>query len=363
MRLVLIGPVHPYRGGIAHYTTLLNQALLECGHEVLLISFRRQYPRWLFPGKSDLDPSQQPLQAPTAHYWLDSLNPFTWLTTFGQIRRYRPTMIVLPWWTTFWAPVWLALAGLNRLCLGVPLVFICHNVLPHEVRVWDRILTKLTLRCGRRWIVQSAQQKAQLLTLLAASDVKIAPHPVYSMFAHQKISKTAARAELGLPPAATLLLFFGIVREYKGLRDLLLALPAIYQQWPSLYLCIAGEFWGGKQPYLSLIDELQLHDRVQIDDRYIPNEEVGLYFSAADLLVAPYRAITGSGALQMAAGFGLPVVAPRVAGPGNQQTDVSEALATAVIAALQGNSATPVPEQTAEQSWHVVVDALVTPLG
>ncbi|MEM3658410.1 MAG: glycosyltransferase [Candidatus Hadarchaeum sp.] len=310
MRVALIGPVYPYRGGIAHYTTMLYRALRERGHDVLMVSFKRQYPRWLYPGRSDKDPSKRPLVVEDAKYWIDSLNPFTWLTTFWRIWRYQPDMIVLQWWTTFWAPVWWTIGTLARF-LRIPLLYICHNVLPHETGWWDPWLVRCVLREGAFFITQSLEEKQRLLSLLPGVDVFVVPHPVYDMFTSQKWPKEEARRRLGLPMDALVLLFFGIVRGYKGLKDFLIELSRAPYQEPAgirVLLVIAGEFWDDKSSYLQIIQDMGLGEQVVIEDRYIPNEEVPLYFSAADALVAPYRQETGSGVIQMARGMGLPVV-------------------------------------------------------
>jgi glycosyltransferase involved in cell wall biosynthesis len=315
-RLALIGPVYPFRGGIAHYTTLLHRTLRERGHEVLLVSFSRQYPRWLFPGRSDRDPSQTPLRVEEAGYWIDSLNPLTWLSAFLRVRRYRPDMIVLQWWTTFWAPVWSVLGALNHLLLRRPVLAVCHNVLPHEVRWWDLWLARMALRWSTRFIVQSAEEQHQLQELLPDAEATIFPLPVFDMFSDGRLPREEARGRLGLPTNVPVLLFFGIVREYKGLGDLLLALPDIQVQLGDVILLVAGEFWEEKQVYTDAIEELGIGGSVVIDDRYIPNEEIALYFSAADVLVAPYRRVTGSAVTKMAASFGLPVVTTWAGGEG-----------------------------------------------
>jgi glycosyltransferase involved in cell wall biosynthesis len=358
MRVALIGPVYPYRGGIAHYTTLLQRALLQADSEVLLVSFRRQYPRWLFPGQDDRDPSRQPLPAVDAHYWIDSLNPLTWLTTFARIRRFRPQLLVLQWWTVFFAPVWLTLALLNALWLRAPLLFICHNVLPHDAQPWERWLTWLTLRWGRRFIVQSDAECARLRALIYKGVIQVAPHPVYDMFAGQRQPAAVARQALNLPATAKILLFFGIVRPYKGLRDLIEALPEVRRQEPQVRLLIAGEFWEDRQGYLDLMTELGVVDLVQIDDRYIPNEEVGRYFSAADLLVAPYRQQTGSGVVELARGFGLPAVTMSAVEEAVLATGHSrpQALAGLIIRGLRQPVATEPAAEAA--SWQHLVAVL-----
>lgn len=307
-KIALIGPVYPYRGGIAHYTTLLSRTLRTAGHDLLLISFRRQYPSWLFPGRSDKDPSEEPLSVEDANYWIDSINPFTWLQTFRQLRKFRPELLILQWWISFWAPVWITLMVLNRLFLRCPVLIVCHNVLPHETRGYDVLLTKLTLRMATHLIVQSDEEQQRLLALVPSASSTIAPLPMFDMFVHQSITRSEARSQLGLPAESPILLFFGIVRPYKGLPELIRAFPAIRKSVDNIRLVIAGEFWEDKADYLQLVDELALNDAIIIDDRYIPNEEVAVYFSAADALAAPYRFKTGSGVSQLANAFQLPVI-------------------------------------------------------
>jgi glycosyltransferase involved in cell wall biosynthesis len=312
VRLVLIGPVYPYRGGIAHYTTMLFHALEERAHTVLLVSFKRQYPQWLFPGRSDRDPSNKPLKVDPTHYWIDSLNPWSWITAFRHIRAYRPDALIMQWWTTFWAPAWFVLGTLNYLFLGKPVVYICHNVLPHEARVWDPWLARLVLSRAKRHIVQSEREKERLLRLLPQAHVDVIPHPLYEMFASQCLSKEDARLQLDLPQDAQIVLFFGIVRGYKGLDDLLQALPTIRDSLGKVLVLIVGEFWDNRQPYLDTIERLGIGDSVIIVDRYVRNEEVAIYFSATDVVVAPYRRATGSGAVQLARGFRVPVIVSEV---------------------------------------------------
>lgn len=372
MRVALFGPVHPFRGGIAHYTILLNRTLLEESHTVLLVSFRRMYPRWLFPGESDRDPSAKPLQAANPHYWIDSLNPFTWLTTFARLRHFQPDLILFSWWTPFFAPLWYTLALLNRLFLGRELAILCHNVLPHEENPVDRLLARAVLGWADRIVVQSEREKSRLLELLPAADVGIAPHPVYDMWTEARISQAEARARLGLPTNLPLLLFFGIVRQYKGLDLLLEALPHIQEATGVVLLVIAGEFWDERALYEQQMRGLGIEKSVRIDSRYIPDEEVALYFSAADLLVAPYRSVTGSGVIQMAAGFGVPVVTtaaydPAAHHPASRRVEIGDVgqIAGAVVDALADIGACkwtgqPVTDRgESKASWRHLVRTLI----
>ncbi|MCX7681405.1 MAG: glycosyltransferase [Anaerolineae bacterium] len=224
------------------------------------------------------------------------------------MRRYQPDVLVLQWWTSFWAPVWFVLGLLNRIFLQKPLVYICHNVLPHEMRWWDPWLARMALQWGTRFIVQSEEEQKRLAALVIGAQVDIIPHPVYEMFADQKIPKDEARRQLGLPSDALILLFFGMIREYKGLKDLIAAMPEIQMHLGKVILLVAGEFWEDKRPYLELIERLGIGDSVIIEDRYIPNEEVGLYFSASDALAIPYKQMTGSGVVGIAQCYGLPII-------------------------------------------------------
>jgi glycosyltransferase involved in cell wall biosynthesis len=312
VKVALIGPVYPYRGGIAHYTSLLAQALRQGGHEVLVVSFRRQYPQWLYPGKSDRDPSQQAI-AIEAEFILDPLSPLSWRQALRRICAFAPRQVVINWWTTYWGPAFASLAsGLRKSSL--PVTFLIHNVMPHEPKPWDRWLARRTLRFGSAFIVQSEAERQRLLDLLPQAQVALTSHPIYDMFAAQAQDPAAARQQLGLPAAGSVLLFFGIVRRYKGLSVLLQAMaqPVLASLQPLLV--IAGEFWEDKSRYLEQAQALGLLMQLRVEDRYIPNEEIPLFFSAADLLVAPYTGGTQSGAVKMAMGFGLPaVVSPHLA--------------------------------------------------
>jgi glycosyltransferase involved in cell wall biosynthesis len=303
MKVTLIGPVYPYRGGIAHYNASLAQALANAGHTVRLISFRRQYPSRLYPGESDKDPSVEPLSFP-ADFILDPLYPWTWLHAARAIGRDRPDLVVFHWWTTFWAPAFTSLAWLIR--RKVKVAFLIHNVLPHEAKTWDQWMARATLHQGQAFIVQAPHERARLSALIPrASLVVDSPHPAYLPFQKQPLSKNSARQQLGLATGRPVLLFFGIVRPYKGLKFLIDALALVQQ---PVHLVIAGEFWEDVTVYRQQIESLDLSEKITLLNRYIPNEEAHQLFSAADGLVAPYIGGTQSGAAGLALGYGLPMI-------------------------------------------------------
>ena len=241
MRFALIGPTYPYRGGIAHYTTLLAQHLRQA-NETLLISFKRQYPRWLFPGQSDKDPSERPLQT-EADYLLDPLNPLTWEQTARHIESWRPDIVIMQWWHPYWAPVWSFLGRrIGRFERRPSLIYLCHNVLPHETggRLSRAILPRLipfTLRPGSGFITHSQTDKYKLVSLIPNAVVAVSPHPTY-----KALGESAANLPVSLPADRPLLLFAGFVRYYKGLDILLDALALLPEDRP-FHLLVTGELY------------------------------------------------------------------------------------------------------------------------
>jgi len=308
MRLALVGPTYPFRGGISHYTTLLC-AELRKRHQVDFFSYTRQYPRWLFPGETDIDPSTMPLQV-AARRVLDPLNPLTWVRAVHAMTQAGLDGILLPWTIPYWAPMLAFLAFWVRRLSRARVVFICHNVLPHERHQWDVPLGRLTLAQGDRFIVHSESDRAELLKLIPGARVLRATIPVYNAFPPGPDS-AAAKAQLGL--SGPVLLFFGFIRPYKGLRTLLQALPLALQHLP-MHLLIVGEFWEDRAVYERIILENHLAEHVTIVGRYVPNEEVGIYFAAADVVVLPYESATQSAVVPLAYGYGRPVISTRVGG-------------------------------------------------
>ncbi|MDW7755824.1 MAG: glycosyltransferase [Brevefilum sp.] len=307
MKIGLIGPVYPYRGGIAHFTTLLGKKLIEAGHEVRVISFKKQYPAWLYPGESDKDHSPGRVKV-AADYVLTPLNPLSWWKTVRALGDFHPQQVILPWWVTFWGPAFqCVIAGLKR--RGIPVTVLIHNTMPHEARLMDRFLARRTLQRADRYIVMTEKEKNRLLALLPDVErISIVPHPIYQMFSPSMFDQKTMRETLGLPVEKPILLFFGFIRPYKGLAVLLEALQLVNNQGQEIHLIVAGEFWDNRKIYEQLIDRYGLSNLVHIFDSYIPDDEVSQYFTASDLFVAPYIGGTQSGALKIAIGFGVPCV-------------------------------------------------------
>lgn len=315
MRISVVGPTYPYRGGIAHYTTLLVRHLRQAGHTAPLYSFTRQYPRWLFPGKTDKDPSSTPLRV-DCEYILDPMNPITWLRLVQRVRADNPDLLVLQWWVPYWTPCLATIAHMIRRETRTKIAIICHNVMPHEGGgFFDRRLALTVLRRGDALIVHSEQDRYKLLALLPEAHVFKAQIPSYGELVHQvdEAGASALRRELGLPEGTPILLFFGFVRPYKGLEYLIQALPLIRAQLPA-HLLVVGEFWSSAEFYERYAREFGIEQHITFVNRYVPNEELQPYFDLADVVVLPYVSATQSAVVQLAFGFNKPVITTRVGG-------------------------------------------------
>jgi glycosyltransferase involved in cell wall biosynthesis len=308
MKIATIGPTYPFRGGIAHYTTLLVRHLRR-RHEVRFYSYRRQYPRLLFPGNTSADPSAATLVEPCERT-IDTLNPLTWWLTARRIVAARPDILLLQWWTPFWIPLLLIVSWAARRA-GIPILFISHQFIEPDSSLVEWFLARMTLRLADGLIVMTEEEFGMARRVLPGKPIRAGHLPLFEGFPRQHLSRAEARRRIGIDPDVRLLLFFGFVRRYKGLRYLLDALAKLPDR---VYLVVAGEFWEDEQVYREQIRRLGLEDRVVVHNRYIPNEAIEQYFAAADALVLPY--ITGS---QSAVGmtglhYGVPVIATNVGG-------------------------------------------------
>ena len=307
MKITLIGPVYPYRGGIAHFTTLLAQKLRENGHEVQIISFKKQYPQWLYPGESDKDYSET-REKVDADFVITPFNPLTWNKTIKLINNHCPDKVIIPWWVTFWGPCFrFILSHLKR--QGIVTVGLIHNVVPHEAKVLDHWITKWALEQADHFVVMTNKEKARLQEILTkVKRIDVVPHPIYQQFVPTGKDRAEIQKDLGLPKGKKYVLFFGFVRPYKGLMDLIDSFKLVNEKDRNIHLIVAGEFWGDRNQYVQRIQELGIQNIVHLFEKYIPDDEAAQFFEVSDLFVAPYTGGTQSGAAKMALGFGLPIV-------------------------------------------------------
>lgn len=311
MKIIILGPAHPLRGGIATFSENLAIALQEEGHEVKIISFSLQYPDFLFPGKTQYstDPAPANLKIKT---WMNSINPFNWLSVGWKLRKMNADLIICKYWLPLMAP-----------CLGTILRIakrknthinsIAHNVIPHEKRPGDWLFTKYFVGVVDSFVTLSKSVKEDIKQFSKNKPTTVTPHPVYNNYG-DLVEKQAARQHLNLSADAKYILFFGFIRKYKGLDLLLEAMADKRIQQAGIKAIVAGEYYDDKAIYDKIIEENNLEESVIVKDDFIPNEDVRYYFGASDVVVQPYRTATQSGISQLAYHFEKPMIVTNVGG-------------------------------------------------
>lgn len=308
-KIILIGPVYPYKGGISHYTGLMYRELVK-QYDVEMLSYRMQYPRFLFH-KQQKDFRNDSFKIENVKYMLHTANPLSILKTACYIRKQKADMVLIQWWHPYFAPCyWL----LGRWMGRQNTVFVCHNIFPHERFPLDRLLTGIVLKQGKHYIVHAKEEGRVLEKTVNQPDYAVTPHPTYNAFRFENMNKGQARERLCIADGVKMLLFFGYVREYKGLKYLLRAMPEIIRKEENVQLWVVGEFGADKEDYFKLIEELGIQSRVKAVDSYTPDREVEKYFAASDLVVLPYTSATQSGIVQIAYGFEKPVIVTKTGG-------------------------------------------------
>jgi glycosyltransferase involved in cell wall biosynthesis len=312
LKIISIGPGYPLRGGISNFNTALCRNLVSSGHDITLLSFSLQYPGFLFPGTSQVEPGDPP-EGLTINPLINSINPLSWIRTARVVRRMEPDLVIMHHWMPFIAMSMGSIARRLGRKRRYPVIAVCHNVIPHEKQSGWKILNRRLLKRCDGFIVLSRSVLDDLNLFTNSSMKKFVPHPIYDIFGDAVDREEAARY-LGLDPGQKYLLFFGLVRKYKGLDLLLKAFSLARDQVKDLKLVIAGEFYSGREEYLDLISKLNIGESILFRDQFIPAGEVKYYFSLADLVVQPYRTATQSGISQIAYHFGNPMLVTNVGG-------------------------------------------------
>lgn len=363
-KIVLIGPVYPYKGGISHYTGLMYRALAE-EHDVTMVSYKLQYPKLLFK-KEQRDYSNDTFKIEDTNFLINTANPFNWIRSANEIKKLNPDCIIMQWWHPYFSPCYWTMCKLLK---KFKKMFICHNVFPHERFPMDRFLTKRVLSNGDYFIVHSKQDETDLKTINPNAVYMRTVIPTFNAFKINNLSKEDGRQQLSLEQDEKILLFFGFVRKYKGLKYLINALPQIIDALDNIKLLIVGDFDGDKDTYTSLIKEMNIESSIEIHDGYIPDLEVEKFFASSDLVVLPYESATQSGIVQIAYDFEIPVIVTNVGGlpevvSNNKTGYVVEAentieLATAIIRFFQDNKAvsfrTAISQESKRYSWKEMV--------
>jgi glycosyltransferase involved in cell wall biosynthesis len=312
MRVVIIGPAYPLRGGLATYNERLARAFQEAGDEVKLVTFSLQYPGFLFPGQTQFSTEAGPTDL-TIDVSINSVNPWTWWRVGNQLRREKPDLVVFRFWLPFMGPALGSIARRIRSNHHTRIVAITDNVIPHEKRPGDRPFTRYFLAACHGFVTMSRSVLADLRRLHFKQPAQYKPHPLYDNFGPLK-SKAEALQALNLDPNYGYLLFFGFIRAYKGLDILLEAFADDRLAALPVKLIIAGEYYEDAAPYEALIQQHKLESRLVRATDFIPNEQVVDYFCAADMVVQPYKNATQSGVSQIAYHFERPMLVTDVGG-------------------------------------------------
>jgi glycosyltransferase involved in cell wall biosynthesis len=309
MKITVLSTAYPLRGGISHFNGLLYKELIK-KNEVNVVTFSRQYPALLFPGKSQLEEENEIEKIPSEQI-VDSINPLNWLKIGHRIRKEEPELLIFKYWMPFFAPCFGTISRIVKRNRKTKILVICDNVISHEPKPAEISITKYFFNNADCFILLSEKVKADLLKIKPKAIYKVLPHPIYSNFGNP-VPKAEAKKRLNIMDDK-LILFFGFIRDYKGLDVLLNAMPELKEKI-NVKLAVAGEFYGGKEKYLGLIDKLNLKDDVYLFTDFIPTSEVKYYFSASDIVILPYKDATQSGIVQIAMNFKKPVVASDAGG-------------------------------------------------
>ncbi|MDP4208507.1 MAG: glycosyltransferase [Bacteroidota bacterium] len=307
MRIAFLSTFYPFRGGIAQFNASLYREM-EKEHEVKAFTFTRQYPDFLFPGKTQYVSNDETADAIPSEQVLDSINPFSYLTAARQIKAFNPDLLVMKYWMSFFGPSLGTVAKLMPAHTKV--VTILDNVIPHEKRFFDSAFTGYFLRQNDAFVAMSDSVKNDLLSLSPNARVLKKEHPLYDHFG-KKLSREDARRQLKLSPDKKTLLFFGFIRDYKGLDVLIEAFDLLDD---SYQLVIAGETYGSFDKYTEMIGKAKHKENIHVFNDYITDSQVPVFFSAADVCVLPYKSATQSGITSIAYHFETPLIATDVGG-------------------------------------------------
>ena len=313
--IVIIGPAHPLRGGLATFNQRLAKQFNDEGHSCSLYSFSLQYPSFLFPGKTQYsdEPAPENLKIISC---INSINPFNWIKTGNRLKKEKPDIIVVRYWLPFMGPALGTILRRVRKNKHTRIICIADNIIPHEKRPGDKAFTKYFLKACDAFITMSEKVMADLRLFQKNKPAQLVTHPLYDNFG-AIITKQEARQHLNLPLHEKIILFFGFIRRYKGL-DLLLDAVSVLKnsgtEEANIKLLVAGEFYEDEKPYREQIEKLGIQDNLILRTNFIPDSEVKYYLCAADAVIQPYRSATQSGVTPLAYHFEKPMVVTNVGG-------------------------------------------------
>ena len=303
-KVIIIGPAHPYRGGIANFNNSLADAFFKNGDDIEILSFKLQYPSFLFPGKTQFESSDPPKNIKIKSI-INSINPFNWFNVAREINRKNPDFVIIRYWLPFMGP---CLGSIARLLnKKIKILAITDNIIPHEKRFGDFFLTKYFVSSCDAFVTLSASVLEDLTQFTNSKNKKFTPHPIYDTFG-EKLDKSVAKKNLELNINDKYLLFFGFVRKYKGLDLMLHAMSDQRIKDLGVKLIVAGEFYDNIDFYLDLINELDIDSNIILKSDFIEERDVKNYFCASDMITQTYRTAPQSGVTKIAYHFERPML-------------------------------------------------------
>jgi len=312
LKIAFLGPAYPLRGGIVQFIAILAEKLKEQNHRVKIFSFKKQYPKILFPGKDQFDRGKKKVEIEIQPI-LVPYNPFTWISAISRIKRWKPDILILKYWIPFFAPAFGVIIRMLKTISSAEIVYIIDNIDFHEKWPFAEILTKFALGRADKLITLSESVFEDARKIFPKKEIIAGFHPSYFIFDQHRFDKKSAKRELGLT-GKKVILFFGYIKPYKGLDILLQSFPKILNKFPEAHLLIVGEVYGNDEYYLQLIAELQIKEKVTFIRKFVTDEEVEVYFKSADVLALPYKQATQSGVAQIGYTMNLGAVATPVGG-------------------------------------------------
>lgn len=367
--VVIIGPAHPLRGGLASFDERLAREFQRSGWNTTIFTFSLQYPGILFPGASQYSEAAKPEDL-KIKVCINSINPFNWIRIGLQLKKTAPDIIIARYWIPFMGPCLGTILRLAKSNKKSKIICLVDNIIPHEKRIGDEIFTRYFMKSPDAYIVMGESVKQSLLKLKPNAKFTLTDHPLFDTFG-EPVDKNEARHFLKIPPDKKLLLFFGFIRKYKGLDLLLDALSSELLQGSDIHLLVAGEFYEDSKPYLELIEKYQLKKYVHLHTHFIPNDEVKYYLSSADVVVQPYRSATQSGVTPLAYHFEKPMIVTDVGSlaelvPHDQVGLVCQPEANSIAFAIKsffqkepGHFLKGIREGKSKLSWKTFVDKIL----
>lgn len=316
LKVVIVGPGHPLRGGLATFNQRLAKEFIDHGHECAIYSFSLQYPGFLFPGKTQYSSEPAP-EGITIHTVINSINPINWISVGNRLRKEKPDLIVVRYWLPLMGPALGTILRRVKKNRHTKIICIADNVIPHEKRPGDKSFTRYFIAACDAFITMSEKVMKDLRLFDNKKPATLVSHPLYDNFG-EAISKQEARQHLGLPIDGNIILFFGFIRAYKGLDQLLEAMLLLKKQQtppgPGIKLLVAGEFYEDAKPYFEQIEKLGIGNQLILRTDFIPDSEVKYYLCAADAVIQPYKNATQSGVTPLAYHFEKPMIVTNVGG-------------------------------------------------